>query len=396
MDILDTILNGNDMVLTTFFVVSGLLLLVYTIQAGAVVVGQYKRPSDAGPATAPDAPPPFVSILIAVRNEEKNLALLLDSLLAQDYPTEHHEVIIVNDHSEDRTAGILNDYATRFRNLTVLESPDKPGDLTGKENAIEEGKKVARGELFLFTDGDCTLHPSWISSYVAEFQRGNGFIFSRTDIRADTISSLIQKVDLDIMFAVAGGLAKIGKPASCMGTNFAVSRALDEILGSYRDRGASAVEDYIILTAARIKQIPIKYIDSVPPLVTTLPQPSFVAFMSQGLRWISGGNVFKSRLLLAWVLPIALLHYVLLVSLVAGILVSPAYLLPIVCTLIVDLFLHLAIVTKFRSWSSLLVFPLFEIFFILRSIAYPPLVPFLEKRLTWKGRRLDFLDTPAS
>jgi len=54
---------------------------------------------------------PFVSILIPARNEEKNLPLLLESLIKQDYT--NYELIVYDDHSEDATSQILEYFSER-------------------------------------------------------------------------------------------------------------------------------------------------------------------------------------------------------------------------------------------------------------------------------------------
>ena len=51
-----------------------------------------------------------VSIVVAVRNEEKNIAGLLESIEKQNYPKEKIEIIIVNDHSTDNTVGEIEKF----------------------------------------------------------------------------------------------------------------------------------------------------------------------------------------------------------------------------------------------------------------------------------------------
>src|SRR5690606_36435949 len=50
---------------------------------------------------------PFVSILIPVRDESANILLLLEDLLAQDYPADKMEIIVIDDHSSDNTAVLV-------------------------------------------------------------------------------------------------------------------------------------------------------------------------------------------------------------------------------------------------------------------------------------------------
>ena len=47
---------------------------------------------------------PFVSVVIPMRNEETSIGACLDAVLAQDYPPEAMEVIVVDGDSTDRSA----------------------------------------------------------------------------------------------------------------------------------------------------------------------------------------------------------------------------------------------------------------------------------------------------
>ena len=55
---------------------------------------------------------PFVSIIVAARNEEKNIGICLESLLKQNYPVDKYEIIVVDDHSEDDTSTICTSFST--------------------------------------------------------------------------------------------------------------------------------------------------------------------------------------------------------------------------------------------------------------------------------------------
>ena len=56
----------------------------------------------------------MVSVVIAARNEEKNLPDILRDLIRQEYPIEKLEVIIVNDRSGDSTSEILDDASRNY------------------------------------------------------------------------------------------------------------------------------------------------------------------------------------------------------------------------------------------------------------------------------------------
>ena len=102
---------------------------------------------------------PAVSIIIPVRNEEKNLPLLLADLKDQTLPV--YEVICVDDSSEDSTARIALENGAK---LISLDS--KPVGWTGKTWACQNGADAAKGELLLFLDADVRLGPDAIYTLI--------------------------------------------------------------------------------------------------------------------------------------------------------------------------------------------------------------------------------------
>ena len=102
-------------------------------------------------ATTDTIPRTQVSIIVPARNEEASLADCLQSLVSQSGVS--FEIIVVNDHSTDRTREI----ASSFSGVRVLEAGPLPAGWTGKNSAVTTGARQARGEWLLFTDAD-TVH----------------------------------------------------------------------------------------------------------------------------------------------------------------------------------------------------------------------------------------------
>jgi chlorobactene glucosyltransferase len=108
-------------------------------------------------AAIADAKLPFVSVLIPARNEELNIANILNSLLKQDYP--NYEVIVLNDHSEDKTGKIISEIKQKHPELVVLNGKPLPEGWTGKCYACTQLHEASKGEYILFTDADTTHKP---------------------------------------------------------------------------------------------------------------------------------------------------------------------------------------------------------------------------------------------
>ena len=98
---------------------------------------------------------PMVSILVPARDEEKNIAACIQSLLRQDYPS--FEVLALDDQSSDHTLSILKQIASDKPNLKVLVGSPLPAGRAGKNWACAQLAQQAGGDLLFFTDAD-TLH----------------------------------------------------------------------------------------------------------------------------------------------------------------------------------------------------------------------------------------------
>src|SRR6476469_6145662 len=99
-----------------------------------------------------NTPATFISVIVSVRNEEKNIRNLLNDLNAQTYPSSLFEVIIMDDHSTDGSAEIVRSYIPSASFRLSLQIPGVSGNLSFKKKAIQEGITIAKGTLIMTTD----------------------------------------------------------------------------------------------------------------------------------------------------------------------------------------------------------------------------------------------------
>ncbi len=106
-----------------------------------------------------------LSIIIPARNEERNLPRLLSSIYAQARAP--REIIVVNDHSNDRTAAVARDLGA-----VVIESPELPEGWQGKTWACWHGANASQSELLMFVDADTWLEPDALSRLLDNYRLG--------------------------------------------------------------------------------------------------------------------------------------------------------------------------------------------------------------------------------
>lgn len=104
---------------------------------------------------------PTVTFVVACRNEEKYIGRCLDSILAQDYPADKLEILVVDGMSEDGTRKILAKYAGQSKYLRVIDNPDR---ITPK--AFNLGIKNARGEIITIFSAHSVAAPDYVSKCV--------------------------------------------------------------------------------------------------------------------------------------------------------------------------------------------------------------------------------------
>jgi glycosyltransferase involved in cell wall biosynthesis len=108
----------------------------------------YKKPEKAIHMEHP------ISVVICARDEAANLANNLPGVLVQQYNTTH-EVVLVNDNSEDETKYLLEEFKKSFKNLNPVLLSQEAKMINGKKFPLSIGIKSAKNETLLLTDADC-------------------------------------------------------------------------------------------------------------------------------------------------------------------------------------------------------------------------------------------------
>ncbi|MHB8132656.1 MAG: glycosyltransferase family 2 protein [Anaerolineaceae bacterium] len=112
---------------------------------------------------------PMVSILVPARDEERNIAICIQSLLLQDYPS--FEIIVLDDLSTDSTLPILMELEKENPCLKIISGSPPAQDQGGKNWACSQLAIQAQGDYLLFTDADTLFQPQALRSIITSFEK---------------------------------------------------------------------------------------------------------------------------------------------------------------------------------------------------------------------------------
>jgi cellulose synthase/poly-beta-1,6-N-acetylglucosamine synthase-like glycosyltransferase len=240
---------------------------------------------------------PFVSILIAVRNEERNLPRLLNSIENLAYPKENLEVIIANDESDDNSLEILNQFASSKPWINIIDLSEIESNIDfpkGKMRALALIEKQAKGDYLLFTDADIALPSTWINSMLNGFESNIGILNGITGVQNTGFWAKMQNMEWLYALYIMHLNAKWGVPTTGMGNNMAISRAAFDSVGGFSGVGFSVVEDYAIFKAVLNKGFGFKQLYNTEVLAETLSAENY---LEQRRRWMKGAFSSDSYLL---------------------------------------------------------------------------------------------------
>lgn len=272
------------LLLTGFY----LLLVLYLIKGWVSL----KRPkSNNGNFTT------RVTVMIAARNEEERINYTIDDILAQDYPKHLTEIIIVDDHSTDRTADIISSYADRGVNLLQLNEA-KPLN-SYKKKAIAKAIGISSGDLMVATDADCRMGKRWLSSIVGYYEAEHPVMISSPVSYFEEKTLFERMQTLEFSFLIGIGAAFIGnnRASTCNGANLAYRKDVFYEVGGFSGIDELASGDDELLLQKVAVQFPgkIGFLKLREAIVYTHAKHTLQEFLQQRRRWASKSTKYKDK-----------------------------------------------------------------------------------------------------
>jgi len=220
---------------------------------------------------------PLVSIIIPCRDEEKFINKCLDSIIANDYPKNRFELLVVDGMSNDGTRGILKHYVQKYSYIRRLDNPKKITSC-----ALNIGIKNSRGELILWMSAHNKYEKEYISKCVKYLVRYNadavgGIIKARP--RKDNLIEKSICIATSHSFGVGKSYHKIGsKNQQWADTAFGVcyKREIFEKIGTFNEK---LVRGQDMEFSLRLKKAGLKTLLSPDIVSSYYPRTEFKSFI---------------------------------------------------------------------------------------------------------------------
>lgn len=334
-----------------------------------------------------------VSVLIAARNEEANIGRTLSDLLAQDFPRNLLEIIVVDDHSTDNTSAIVQSFAGEGVKLLKLNEAEPLNSY--KKKAISEAIAIAGGELIITTDADCRMGHSWLATVVGYVEQNGSFLVSSPVVYSEEKSFFERLQTLEFLYLIGLGAAGIGnkRPSTCNGANLAYRRDVFYELGGFNgiDHLASGDDELFLHKVAAKYPDKIGFCKSRDAMVYTDAKPNLSDFISQRKRWASKSTHYKDKAIVVLGIAIWLFNVLLLLSGVGLIFFNTGlwkvFAIALSLKLLVELFFLFPLCRFVKRTGLLSVLPLLTVLHI-AYIVYIGVAGNIGK-YQWKGRKVN-------
>ena len=233
-----------------------------------------------------------ISVVVACRNEEKNIKNLRKDVMHQNFDKERFQFIIVDDHSEDKTLEILYKESEKWDNLHIVCMND---DEIGKKNAIRKGVRFTKGDVILCTDADCKIQENWIKTMLSNFTNKH-IKFVAGPVKYSSEDNFLNKFQsLELISLVSSGAAAIQRKKStiCNGANLAFRRK------EYNEIPLDVFHDFSTDDVSLLNYFKNHYKDGIlfsrdlDSIVETNSNSDLISQFKQKLRWISNSKTTR-------------------------------------------------------------------------------------------------------
>jgi len=263
---------------------------------------------------------PFVSIIIAARNEEKNIGDCIQSIVDQSFPANKFEIIITDDHSTDNTVSVIQSF--KKENIRVIHLADFLENKilnSYKKKSIETALKFAQGTLIVTTDADCIAPKKWLETLVSFYQEKKPVFvclpvafssFLPAERTGKSLLTIFQSLDFMTLQGITGASVYKKFHSMCNGANLAYEKNVFFEVNGFEGIDEIASGDDMLLMEKIQKIYPdrVLFLKSPDVIVETKAAATLKEFFNQRIRWASKADRYTDKKIMAVLLMVYLLN----------------------------------------------------------------------------------------
>ena len=326
-----------------------------------------------------------VSVIVAIRNGSSSLENLIKDLLNQDYSGEL-DFVLVDDESSDNTKEIIQKFESEYSQIKYISSTQGNSNLKFKKKALDVGIQNSNGEILLFTDVDCRVTPSWVSSMVRCFNSADYVIgFSRAKSGMG-FANLFQRVDFLMLMFSANAVSNLKFPLACSGQNQGYRRSLfNKVKGYEKISSLLMGDDSIFLQQCLKHQARVTFCEDAGSYVFCRPEKTWKSLLLQRVRWAGDGNImWKFNPIFYFIMISTVLSNFFILFLIIS---CSLYILPVIALIkfLSELILAVLGASKFKEKISIFDFTYWYIFNI-PYVCIMSISSFFVSYMKWKDK----------
>ena len=292
---MEYLLDWTVAILTIMYAV---ILMAYRFWFGKMQLFQFNQIE----ALSPGQSSTQFTVIIPARNEAANIKACVDSILAQDYPADAFEIIVIDDFSEDDTVFIVTALSQQYSQVRLIQLADhcKDGEtLAYKKKAIEIAVAEAKGDWILTTDADCIVPQKWLLLYNAYIQEHQPCFVAAPVmfIKTAGILNQFQVLDFLALQGITAAAVGAGKHSMSNGANLGFEKTAFIAVGGYQgvDHIASGDDMFLMHKMKQTLHKPVGYLFHPDAIVLTAAMDTWKSFIMQRIRWASKARYYDDR-----------------------------------------------------------------------------------------------------
>jgi cellulose synthase/poly-beta-1,6-N-acetylglucosamine synthase-like glycosyltransferase len=243
------------------------------------------------------------SIVIAARNEEHFIGKCLTSITNQNFDKTKFEIIVINDHSSDKTLEIVNQFKIESRksgtafNISIIDLADFE-NINNKKQAITKGINDAIFDYIILTDADCVRGNLWLQS-INDFINisASKLVYAPVEFKAKNIFEKLQALEFAGLVGVGAAAMELKNPNMCSAANLIFEKQVFFEVNGYTDNEHIMTGDDEFLMHKIFKKYPnqVKFLFDKNAIVETGANGTLAQLTEQRKRWVSKSTKYENR-----------------------------------------------------------------------------------------------------